>query len=355
MRDILAILLVFILLFGTLYLRKYLSKRPRSFSNALVGPDFWKQRQQTKGQTTTPLIMWIAPNWLPQQQTAYELSKYLKGLGWSVMVLVPTMVPNPDPEIPVIPFEETALVERALIHAHALLVLGDAVATVAIETAKRARIPICAVGSSAPQALPLARIVHADYLNDGTALTVHPPFYPKTYQTHTDRKYITLIGCSVNQGAKEFYALSRDFPNYSFLAVQGANGEQLVPPKLPNLRAVKSTPDLRGVYSQTGILLILGGPEEFPRRALEAAASGIPTVGISSAGLQEALGPAGIFCETMEEIADAIRKLREFPEEYEAASRAAKKRAANAYNSTEELERFRSFLLELPANYRDTL
>ena len=354
MRDILAILLIFILLFGTLYLRKYLSKRPRSFSKALVGPDFWKQRQQ-KQPTETPLVVWIAPNWLPQQQTAYELSKYLRGVGWSVMVLTAQPVPNPDPEIPVIPFEETALVERALNQAHVLLALGDGVASVAMETARRARLPICAVGSTTAALPRLARIVHADYMNDGTALTVHPPFYPKVYQTHTESKYITLIGCSAKDGAKEFYALSKECSNYSFLAVEGFSGDQLAPPKRPNLRAVRATQDLRGVYSQTGILLILGTAEKFPRTVLEAAASGIPTVGIVSAGLQEALGSAAIYCETMEEIAEAIRRLQEFPEEREAASRAARKRASSPYNSTEELERFRSFLLDLPANYQDTL
>lgn len=359
MRDTIAILVVFILLFGSLYIRKWYTKGGRIVPHrgSLVPEGFWTScKPFAEGSTNSPLIIWIADTWVPNRYCR-ELSRFLmKTAGWSVIVILPeTNIASYD-DIPILGFHQSAYIESVIRNAYCILTTGSHVFRVAKETAVNARKGVCRVISeptdSFEQSIP--EITPAAWMRP-TALVLHPPFYPKAYQTHTNRKHITLIGCSAEDGAKEFYRVAAEFPQYSFLAVEGFSGAQLAPPKRANLRAVKAVQDLRGVYSQTGILVILGTAEKFPRTALEAAASGIPTVGIVSAGLQEALGSAGIFCETMEEIAEAIRRLQEFPEEREAASRAARKRASSPYNSTEELERFRNFLLELPANYQHTL
>jgi hypothetical protein len=348
MYTILQVTLVFTILFGGLYIRKWYAKGGRVVPHrgALVPEDFWKSCQPAaEGSADRPLVVWIADTWMPTNTYPYELSRFLvRAAGWSVVILLPETAAATYDDMPLIAFGQRALVELAIRKAHCILTVGRKVFTVAKETATNARKRLYRVidgPTDEPPDPSIPEITPAAWLRP-TALVVHLPFYSKLYQTHTDQKFITLIGCEPKQMPKEFYALARQFPNYSFMAVEGL-GEQLAPPRLPNLRAVKAPGDMRGVYSQTGILVILGTSENFPRRALEAAASGIPTVGISSAGLQEALGDAGIFCDTMEKIAETIRELKENPVAYETASRVAKRYVA--YNSTEELERFANRLV----------
>jgi hypothetical protein len=352
MYTILQVTLVFTVLFGGLYIRKWYAKGGRVVPHrgALVPENFWKTcPPAAEGSADRPLVVWIADTWMPTNTYPYELSRFLvRAAGWSVVILLPETAAATYDDMPLIAFHQRALVELAVRKAHCILTVGRKVFTVAKDTATNARKRLYRVidGPTDEPADPYTpEFTPAAWLRP-TALVVHPPFYPRQYHTHTDRTCITLIGCGPHQGPKEFYALARQFPTYSFMAVEGL-GEQLAPPKLLNLRAVKAPGDLRGVYSQTGILVILGTSENFPRRALEAAASGIPTVGISSAGLQEVLGDAGIFCEGVPEIAETIRELREDPVAYKAASKAATKRAAAAYNSTEELEAFRNYILDL--------
>ncbi len=348
LKDILIVILIFILLFGALYIRKWYAKGGRivAYRDALVEPGFKTQRPP---EGTPPTVVWIA-SLKPSAQTeyAYELSRFLHTTaGWTVVVITPDEPGPTKPfrDIPVIHTHQTALVEVILRQTHVLLALGPQVLPMAAATAANSGLPICAVGSpGAVAAIAASRIVPGAYM-DPTALVVHPPFYPKAHVTHTSRKYITLIGCSKEDGAHEFYRLAAALPQHSFMAVESC-GNSVPPPKRGNLRAVKAPGDLRGVFSQTGILVVMAHTEQFPRYVLESAASGIPTVGIASAAFEEALGPAAIACETVEEISTEIQRLLNSPVAYEKASRAASRRATTAYNSTEELEKFRAFLLE---------
>ena len=69
--------------------------------------------------------------------------------------------------------------------------------------------------------------------------------------------------------------------------------------------------------------------ESFGRTAIEAAASGIPTVAAPTPGLKESLGDAGIFCDLRNTDAwvKAIKDLMEDKDYYKERSQAAKKRA----------------------------
>jgi hypothetical protein len=339
-----AALLVVIL--AALYIRKHkdlLKRRFVPYRGALVPDDFWTTCAKTQeGSADRPLVVWIADDWLPVKRTettvwAYELSRFLvRAAGWTVAVIVPDSPVASWDDMPILRFDQRPLVELAVRKAHCILTVGALARQIATETAINAKKRLVAVPDD---------ITPATWLQP-SALTVHPVFYPKSHTTHTTRTYITLIGCTEADGAKGFYELARQYPEWRFMAVEGQEGDQATPPRLANLRTVKKVEDLRGVFSETGILVVLGSTEQFPRRVLEAAASGIPTVGISSAGLQEALGDAGIFCRGLEEIAEKIRELLESPTAYETASRAARFRAKAAYNSTEELERLRLFLLD---------
>lgn len=348
----LAVILIFILLFGGLYLRKHLDPKTRvaPYRESLVPADFWRSvKPSAEGSADRPLVVWVAINWPPDSKTpltqyAYQLSKFLvRTAGWSVVAIVPDASVVSYDDMPILKFDQRPLVELAISRAHCILALG-AVVEAATKTAAAAKKPLWVIAQTPNDPSP-HQITPAAWINP-SALWVHPPFYPKQHQTHTTRAYITLIGCSAADAPKHFYELARQFPHFSFLAVAGPEGTQISPPKLPNLRTMRAPADMRAVYSETGILVIFGTAEIFPMRPLEAAASGIPTVGIRSPGLEEALGDAGIFCDSPEEIAAEIERLRSSSVAWEAASRAAVKRATTAYNSTEELERFRLALLD---------
>lgn len=153
---------------------------------------------------------------------------------------------------------------------------------------------------------------------------------------------VTLINLSANKGGHLFWELARRMLTVPFLAVKGAYGQQVFPAEIPpNVEIVETTNDVREVYARTRLLLMPSEYESYGRCALEAAASGIPTIAHPTPGLQEALGHAGTFCDRKDAGAweSAIRYLLQ-PRQYARQSARARLRFEESQaESRTELQR----------------
>ena len=130
------------------------------------------------------------------------------------------------------------------------------------------------------------------------SIVVHPPIDFDRYVT-TPGDHITLVNLFPNKGAAIFYEMAKRFPKLPFMAVRGGydKKEYMIPDVLPpNVRIVQNCNDFNDVLSRTRTLLMPSVYESFGRVALEAAASGIPTIASDTPGLREALGETGIYC-----------------------------------------------------------
>ncbi len=136
------------------------------------------------------------------------------------------------------------------------------------------------------------------------AIVCRPPVDPALYRT-TPGDRITLVnlrrlelessGLWMGKGSEVFWALAERLPHLRFLAVRGAYGYQDVR-DLPNVEVLNHVPHHRmrdEVYARTRILLMPSSYESWGRAAVEAMASGIPTIAHPTPGLTEALGDAG--------------------------------------------------------------
>lgn len=130
-------------------------------------------------------------------------------------------------------------------------------------------------------------------------VVLHPPIEPDRYRTSTSRDYITVVNLTIgtedrlsyNKGAETFYELARSFPDERFLGVKGGYGEQYVPDDLPsNVTIMEHTNNAIDYLSQTKILLVPSRYESYGRSAVEASASGIPSLSTRTPGTLEGVG-----------------------------------------------------------------
>lgn len=127
------------------------------------------------------------------------------------------------------------------------------------------------------------------------SVVLHPQVDPSLYRVNPG-DCVTLINLFENKGPKIFYQLADAFPGYKFLGVRGGYGDQEIPDDLPaNVRILPNTPHVREVYASTKVLVMPSRYESFGRVAIEAAASGIPTLAAGTPGLEEALGPMNTY------------------------------------------------------------
>ena len=132
------------------------------------------------------------------------------------------------------------------------------------------------------------------------SVIVHPMINPDEYRAEDgDHDHITLINLFANKGPDVFYEMAARFPNYKFLAVVGGYGDQDIR-EAHNVEILPNTADMRPVYAKTKLLLMPSSYESFGRVAIEAAASGIPTIASPTPGLLEALGPEGTYADPTE-------------------------------------------------------
>lgn len=129
----------------------------------------------------------------------------------------------------------------------------------------------------------------------GRQLVVHPAIRPANYKTERG-KAVTLINLWRNKGVPLFYELARRNPDIDFLGVIGGYETQVIE-DLPNVTILENQEDIREAYKRTKVLLMPSAYESYGRVALEAAASGIPTIASPTLGLREALGEAGTYVD----------------------------------------------------------
>lgn len=156
----------------------------------------------------------------------------------------------------------------------------------------------------------------------GPSIVARPPVDPARYRT-TPGDLVTMVNLSSAKGGERFWRIAEAMPDVEFLAVLGGYGSQVVR-TLPNVTVIDPTADMRAVYAQTRILLTPSTRESWGRTAVEAACCGIPVISAPTAGAQEALGDAGIFCDRHDLPAwiDTIRHLLADQNAWDAASEA---------------------------------
>lgn len=147
----------------------------------------------------------------------------------------------------------------------------------------------------------------------GASMILHPPVFPARYSVEPAGKCATLIGLSHLKGVMQFIRAAHDLPDVQFLGVQGAYDDQILDAggivnwdrgtrsgnlaTPPNITSGPPIPDLRPVYANTRVLLVLSKHESWGRVAHEAMVSGIPVIAHPTPGLLECCGDAAIFVE----------------------------------------------------------
>lgn len=133
------------------------------------------------------------------------------------------------------------------------------------------------------------------FYKDKESCLVYPPCPIDYYKTNRGgAKYVTLINFGLKKGGATFYKLAMEMPEVEFLAVKGDYYHQ-AKRRLDNVTFKENTPRIQKEYALTKVLLMPSEYESFGRTAIEAAASGIPTIAAPTPGLKESLGEAGIF------------------------------------------------------------
>ena len=157
---------------------------------------------------------------------------------------------------------------------------------------------------------------------------VYPPVNWQDYNVTSSKEFVSLINMNENKGGKIFLELCKRMPDVRFLGVKGAYDKQMLQP-LTKLVLIDNTPQIKEVYSRTGILLMPSKYESWGRTAVEAMSSGIPVICHPTPGLLESCGSAGIFCDrnNIDSWIKEIRKLKTDSSYYEEKSKACLARA----------------------------
>lgn len=159
---------------------------------------------------------------------------------------------------------------------------------------------------------------------DGPSIVVHPPVNPADHATEPG-ECITLINLIPEKGSATFYRSALVLKRYQFLGVEGGyyHSRQIFR-QMPNVTHQTHTQDMReDVWARTRLLIMPSSYESFGQVALEAAASGIPTIATSTPGLHECLGDAGTYMPSSQSPgwSQMIRRMMEDTELYETASK----------------------------------
>lgn len=141
-----------------------------------------------------------------------------------------------------------------------------------------------------------SRWVAAAHRWTGPYIVMPPPVFADDYRVKNEGDAVTLVNLTVQKGALTFFRLALDEPHRRFVGVLGGYGQQHIPDVIPNnVEIWQNSPDMKKVYSNTRVLLMPSTYESWGRCAIEAAASGIPTIAGPTPGLKESLGMAALF------------------------------------------------------------
>jgi glycosyltransferase involved in cell wall biosynthesis len=145
---------------------------------------------------------------------------------------------------------------------------------------------------------------------DIPTVIVYPPTLPERYQVSNRGNAITLINISDSKGGNTFWEIARRMSNRKFIGVVGAYGKQIIH-RLPNVKIINNSPEIKQVYESTRLLLIPSVYETWGRVGIEAACSGIPSIASPTPGLKESLGDCGTFVDR-DDIDGYIKAINDF-------------------------------------------
>lgn len=190
--------------------------------------------------------------------------------------------------------------------------------------------------------------VRAQFPAARNTIVLHPPIDGAKYRT-VPGDAITLVNMNAIKGAATFFALAERLPEHRFLGVRGWGPQQLPDPLPGNVEIVGPVDDMRAVYARTRVLLVPSTYEAYGRVALEAAASGIPTIAHPTPGVEEAMGDAATYVDRddLDGWVAAIERLDD-PVAYLHASGAAADRFS-ALDARPELDDLERALMEVVA------
>lgn len=137
------------------------------------------------------------------------------------------------------------------------------------------------------------------------SLVIPPLIDENNYLTTTNKKYVTFINPVKEKGLDLALEIAYSCKEIPFLFVEcwplsNKKMEELQHSlsKLPNVKLVRASHDMKTIYSQTGILLVPSMCEEaFGRVVIEAQISGIPVIASNIGGLPESVGEGGILID----------------------------------------------------------
>lgn len=206
--------------------------------------------------------------------------------------------------------------------------------------------PACFIMHNTHRYSTIAKIAHQSVLCFNSKYTQDVKYYPTKescivqppcpvdyYKTNRGgAKYVTIINHCKVKGSDMFFTLAEMLPDVQFMAVKGDyyhQEKEWEGKRLKNVTFKENTPQIQKQYALTKILLMPSDYESFGRTAVEAAASGIPTICAPTPGLKESLGKAGIFhaLDKPDKWAEEIKKLLKDAEYYKKCATASKKRA----------------------------
>ena len=155
---------------------------------------------------------------------------------------------------------------------------------------------------------------------------LHPPIREDHYAT-TPGDALTLVNLTKPKGVDLFVALAERLPDRSFLGVKGNDAIEGDRPLPANVTIVEHVDDMRTIYGRTRVLLLPSVYESYGRVALEAAASGIPTIAHPTEGVRDAMGDAALWADR-DDVATWSALIAELddPAVYDRRSRSARAR-----------------------------
>lgn len=184
-------------------------------------------------------------------------------------------------------------------------------------------------------------------------LTVHPPVIPGEHRAPRTGRHVTLVNLNQHKGVDTWRAAAGALTRLPFLGVTGAHGHQVLDPRLPNMRIIGQTSDMRrDVWAHTRVLLMPSVYESYGMAAVEALASGLPVIAHPTPGLREALDDAAVFLDRADHPAWAatIRELyRDTPRRAHLTAAALERSAVLERQGQEELRAWADALRALAA------
>jgi len=153
----------------------------------------------------------------------------------------------------------------------------------------------------------------------GEQMVIHPPCYPEKFRT-TPGDAILMVSPIKSKGIDLFLRIAKRMPERKFVIAQGRTSRVPVVPG--NVKLLGHLTDPKEIYAHARLVLMPSRQdvqhsqltksnhnwvEGYGRVAIEAAWSGIPTIGSSeSKGLRECLGTGGMFAG-QDDIAEWLR------------------------------------------------